>query len=391
MNTLIAFDKFKDALTAREVCEVAKQAIQTSHPDWKIETAPLADGGDGFCDTLTGAIDGEFFRTTATAPLGGNVETIFGIVSIDSIREEAKELLQFSGETKRVAIIEMAQSSGIALLSHKERTPWKTTTFGLGELMKAGAEKGAEATVIGLGGSATHDLGLGALQALGFNFLDKNGSPLSAFPSPEAWPSIESIRVPSESRLQNLQIRIACDVENPLLGKNGAAAIFGPQKGLKPEDYDRLESLTERTARLLCETMNADSATAMSSPGAGAAGGTALGLNVALGGVIVPGFELVKKWIGLEEKLNAVDQVLTGEGRFDRSSFQGKGPGSLVRDALALGKKVHVFAGSVDSSIEQDSDTFFINAISPENMPLTEALRNTKSLLAESVSKTFNV
>ncbi len=391
MNTLIAFDKFKDALTAREVCEIAKQAIQSSHPDWKIETAPLADGGDGFCDTLTGAIDGDFFKTKTTSSLGGKIEAIFGIVSIESIRKEAKKLLQFSAETKRVAIIEMAQSSGIALLSQKERTPWKTTTFGLGELMKKTVEEGAEAAVIGLGGSATHDLGLGALQALGFNFLDKNGSPLSAFPSPEAWPSIQSVRVPSESRLQSLQIRIACDVENPLLGRNGAAAIFGPQKGLKPEDYDRLESLTAETARLLCETMDADPAKAMSSPGSGAAGGTAFGLNVALGGIIVPGFDLVKKWIGLDEKLSAADQVLTGEGRFDQSSFQGKGPGSLVKEALALGKNVHVFAGSVESSIEQDSDTFIINAISPGNMPLAEALRNTKSLLAESVSKTFNV
>ncbi len=385
MNTLVAFDKFKDALTAREVCQTARKAIESIHPDWKINTAPLADGGDGFCDTLTGAIDGEFHTRTVSSPIGKSVDSLFGIVSYESIHPDAQSILNFRSKPKKVAIIEMAQSSGIALLSHEERTPWSTSTVGLGELMKAAIEEGAEAAVIGLGGSATHDLGLGALQILGFEFKDAAGNIAHALPCPETWAGISSIDKAQQPFKEGFQIAIACDVENPLLGPEGSAAIFGPQKGLMEADYEELESLTRKMATLLCEACGADPAKAMQSPGSGAAGGTALGLEVGLEGHIIPGFDLVKAWIGLEPKLSDADLVITGEGRFDQTSFQGKGPGSLAKEALKLGKKVQVFAGSTEESIRDFSENLSVEAISPKEMPLSEALENTKRLLTESI------
>jgi len=283
----------------------------------------------------------------------------------------------------RLAVIEMAQSSGIALTPIEGRSPWRATTVGLGELIAAVSDHGIETALIGLGGSATHDLALGALHALGFTFLDANNHPLAQAPTPERWPSIASIVPPPDRRWP--AIRIACDVENPLLGPEGAAAVFGPQKGLSEQDYGRLEELTERLARLLCQATGKPE-TLLDVPGTGAAGGCALGLMAALDGQIVSGYDLVGDWIQLAPKLDQADAVITGEGRFDKSSLQGKGPGQLAKAAHEKGIPVYILAGSIEEGVEERISPGACRQISPPELPLEEALAATADNLRKAVA-----
>ena len=171
MRVLVAFDKFKDALSARDTCKIAVEAIQKCRPEWVIETAPLADGGDGFCDTLTGCLNGEFHETTVSGPLAKKVKAKFGIVSVDRLQSTVFSLLNWKSNLKKIAVIELAESSGISLTPLEKRSPWTTTTAGLGEVIQSAIDHGANGAIVGLGGSATHDLGLGALWKLGFQFL----------------------------------------------------------------------------------------------------------------------------------------------------------------------------------------------------------------------------
>lgn len=384
-NVLIAFDKFKDALPALEACEIAASALAAAQPGWTVAISPLADGGDGFCDTLTRVAQGRFHHAKVLGPLGQPIQAQFGMVDTKSIAPEAAQLLGLPESCSTLAIVEFAQSSGIALVPEEARTPWTTTSFGLGETLAKAREAGADAALVGLGGSATHDLALGALRALGYQFLDREGRLVEAFPSPQRWPEIKSIRPPAEPF--GIPLRIACDVENPLCGPRGAAAVFGPQKGLAKSDFETLDSETARLAILLAYATGTG-IQLMNTPGAGAAGGSAFGLMAGLDGRLVAGAELVFRWTELHRKLQAADLVITGEGRFDASSLQGKGPGSLARQALAAGKELLVLAGSVgelpDSEIAGRA-----RAITPPGTPLPEALAATPHHLAAAIRAAF--
>ena len=388
MRVLIAFDKFKDALSARDACRVATEALAESKPNWEIEAAPLADGGDGFCDTLTGTIDGEFHSAQVTGPTGQPVTARFGIVSKIRLQKSAQALLGFQEFTQKIAIIEMAECSGIALTPIHGRSPWTTTTAGLGELITATIQHGAQGAIIGLGGSATHDLALGALKRLGVSFIDKDGDAILGSPVPDTWSRIDRIDASQSTLPDNFEIRLACDVENPLLGPSGAAAVFGPQKGLTPERFEEIESLTRKMANCLCESRSIDPAT-MTTPGTGAAGGAAFGLQTGLGATIVSGYELVKAWIGLEPKFERAQCVITGEGRFDASSLQGKGPGALALETAETDKRLLVLAGSL-GEIENfpfSQDTLI--AISQPEMPLEDALKATSENLGRAIRNAF--
>jgi glycerate kinase len=388
MRVLVAFDKFKDALSARETCEIAIEAIQKCRPEWEVETAPLADGGDGFCDTLTGCLNGEFHEATVSGPLVKKVNAQFGIVSVDRLQKSVIELLNWNSDLEKIAVIELAESSGISLTPLENRSPWTTTTAGLGEVIQSAINYGANGAVVGLGGSATHDLALGALWKLGFRFIDKNGVIIDRPPTPENWPTINRIEARSTVLPKDFELRVACDVENPLLGPMGAAAIFGPQKGLVPSRYDALESATSHMAKMLCNACSTPYAT-MEQPGTGAAGGAAFGLKVGLGAQIVPGYELVKNWIGLNAKFERADIVITGEGRFDASSLQGKGPGALALESIANNKQLFVFAGSLGELETSGFPTESTHAISPIGMPLAEALQSTGRNLQRAILSAF--
>lgn len=383
-NALIAFDKFKDALTAHQACQAAADALAQAQPGWNVSTSPLADGGDGFCDTLTRCCEGEFKRCLVSGPLGQQTQAKYGLVDTAQISPLAVKRLELPTSLRKLAIIEFAQSSGIALVPQTKRSPWTTTSFGLGQTIAHAQANGAEAILVGLGGSATNDLALGALQALGYRFFDDESKLFENAVTPDNWQKIKRIQAPET--LVPLPVRIACDVENPLLGKNGATAIFGPQKGLRASDYQRLESEMNRLAELLCiATENATGS--MDTPGSGAAGGAAFGLMLGLNGKLVQGAELVFDWSDLHSKLAQADIVITGEGRFDASSLQGKGPGSLAVLCLAQKKELLILAGSL-GEIPTPELKARAKAITPKGIPLTQALAETEkniqaTLLAE--------
>lgn len=389
MQALVALDKFKDALSARDACRIVASELSELHPEWQIDTAPLADGGDGFCDTLTGILGGEFHRATVTDPLQKPVDARFGIVPEKNIPLSARRLLDWQTGIDQVAVIEMAESSGIALTPIEGRSPWDATTAGLGELIRSAHEQGAGGAIIGLGGSATHDLALGALWRLGYRFYDASGKEIDEAPVPRIWPRIANILLPSPVLPASFQLRLACDVENPLLGSRGAAAVFGPQKGLTKDRWPELESETERMAALL----NATSGVCPASPkenGAGAAGGAAFGLKVGLGARIISGYQLVKAWIGLEEKFSRAEWVLTGEGRFDESSLHGKGPGELSLESLGQRKRLLILAGSIGQIAESPIPQSSLCQISPTGLPLAEALQKTEENLRTAIRQYFD-
>ena len=384
MRVLLAFDKFKDSLAARPACEAAAHALRSRHPDWSLDLCPLADGGEGFAEILTAATGCTLSSVSVTGPRGSAVDAYFGLVPWAKIPAPARALLHLPAslpDSAEIAVIEMAAASGLALLPTDQRDPWKTTTLGTGQLITAAAQAGAAAIVLGLGGSATHDLGLGALSALGLNALSHDGEIIRP-PVPARWDLIERITGKISATLP--PIRIACDVSNPLLGRNGAAAVYGPQKGLLPADLIRLDHASARIGLLLCAQSGASDAL-MDQPGAGAAGGIAFGLMAATGAQLLPGFPLVAAWLDLEARIVAADLILTGEGRFDASSLSGKGPGAVAARALARGKPAHIFAGQVTASDARPGLT--LHAITPAGQPLPEALAAAEINLTAAVAR----
>ncbi len=379
MRVLIAFDKFKDSIGAARACEVAAGAVAAA--GWDADPCPLTDGGEGFMDILSRAAGGERVARRVTGPRGGVVEASYGLVPADRIPTGARALMgTAAGSGGAIAIVEMASASGLSLLPPGMRDPMRASSYGTGELIRAAAA-GARAILVGLGGSATHDLGLGAAGALGVRFIDSSGRSLDPL-VPADWGRLHRIEGGVAEGLPPLLI--ACDVRNPLLGPHGAVAVYGRQKGLKPEDAAGLEAGSGRVAALVCGHFGRPAGLA-ATPGAGAAGGTAFGLMAAAGAALLPGFDLVSAWLDLDARLAAADVVFTGEGRFDDSSLSGKGPGAVVRRALSMGKEVHVFAGAV--SIARPIPGLSAHAITPAGMALPEALERAPGLLANSVGR----
>ncbi|SDS09481.1 glycerate kinase [Opitutus sp. GAS368] len=372
MRVLIAFDKFKDALTAPQACAAAAGALRAKHPDWELDLCPLTDGGEGFVEILTQQ-PGE--PLAVSGPRGISVTAPVGFVSSQVLPAAARERLGVNGT---VAVVGMAAASGLALLAPEQRNPWHTTSVGTGQLLAAAAARKPAAILLGIGGSATNDLGFGALATLGLRFIDAFGQVVDP-PVPARWHQIVRI----EGRVALPPVFIACDVTNPLLGPKGATVTFGPQKGLPPTDVLELETRARRMAELLCDHCERPR-TFMTAPGAGAAGGISFGLMVACGAKLIPGFDLVSDWLGLTTRINAADIIITGEGRFDATSLDGKGPGALVARARRVGKVAHVFAGSL--GVEADRAH---HAITPPGLPLADALPRTAELLAAAVGHTL--
>jgi len=278
----------------------------------------------------------------------------------------------------------MAAASGLALLAPRLRDPMRASSIGTGQLIRAAARPGVRVILLGVGGSATHDLGLGALGALGIEYSTASGGRLDS-PVPADWPRIQGI----DGRVSDLipPILIACDVDNPLLGPAGALAVYGPQKGLRPADAAALEAGSARVASMICRHFGRPEGLA-AERGAGAAGGIAFGLMAAAGARLLAGFDLVASWLDLDARLAAADVIITGEGRFDDSSLSGKGPGTVVRRALALGKPVHVFAGRV--ALTRPVPGLLAHSISPPGMALADALANAPALLAAAVRQALS-
>jgi glycerate kinase len=383
MRVLLAFDKFKDALSAREACRVAAAALQSQHPSWELDLCPLTDGGEGFAEILTASAGGRLQIASVEGPRGEGVAAEFGLVDFAAMPPLAQRLLtggKTYGAEAKVALVEMAGASGLALLPHAQRDPWQTSSFGTGELLRAAAPL-ADLIVLGIGGSATNDLGLGALAALGLKFLSANTGVVSR-PVPAHWKEIAKIDGSVSAGFPPLFV--ACDVSNPLLGPTGCAAVYGPQKGLRPADLPALERESARLADLLCDHCGRPRSL-QTTPGAGAAGGIAFGLMAAANARLVPGSTLTAAWLNLDDRIQRADIVITGEGRFDASSAQGKGPGAVVQLAHAAGKRTHVFAGQIAA----DSTAARLHAISPADWPRERAIQATAELLQLALEREF--
>ncbi|WNG45204.1 glycerate kinase [Archangium minus] len=352
---LVAPQEFKGTLTAAEAASALAEGLRQGAPGVELDLAPLADGGPGTVDALLAGLGGERVTHTVQGPLGAPVRATYGLL-----------------DAGRTAVIEMAAASGLSLLTPDQRDPRRTTTLGTGELIRQALDRGCERLILGLGGSATNDGGTGALTALGFQFLDAHGAPLP--PGGAALKRLARVETSGRHpRLTEVEVLVATDVTAPLLGPDGASRLFGPQKGADEDTVAELDSALARLAEVVAPGP-------AQLPGAGAAGGFGYGLAALAGGRIVSGYELVARTLRLSERLAAAEAVLTGEGRFDRQTALGKGPGSLAREARALGKRTVMFAGIVapdaDAGASPFDDVVEVSTLAPPGLSHAEALRH---------------
>jgi glycerate kinase len=368
-TVLAAFDKFRGSLTAQQACEIAGNAVREYFPEAKVLFAPLTDGGEGFCEILTNAAQGVLIEVRTLDSRFTEKPAHFGVVSMDNLTPKIREMLELPDSARKIAIVEMAQASDLASIPEDHRDPWSASSAGTGLLIREAANLAVDAILLGIGGSATNDLGLGALEALGTEFIDRDGVPVLRLTD------IFSNQLPLPP------IRIACDVNNPLLGERGATRIFALQKGLPESDFCPMEDSLEKAARLLCDATGKDMG-CLKIPGAGAAGGIGLGLHMVYDARFLPGFELVSHWLELPQRISEADLILTGEGSFDKSSLDGKGPWSLVHQGVKAGNAVWVFAGQCTSGIsEYLPNGVSLHCITPEGLSLPEAFRKAPVLL----------
>lgn len=329
MNIVVAPDKFKGSIDSISLAENIRREIVVLHPDAQISTFPLADGGDGFEQIIH-----HYFNTTTVIAQ-----------TVDALGRPIQATYQFDPATS-TAFIEMASASGIALLKKKEYDPMITSTYGTGLLIRDAIARGATHVVIGVGGSATNDGGTGMADALGFMFLDKNGDPI--LPSGESLVDMVEIVMPENDFLEDIQFSVACDVTNPFYGEQGAAYVYAPQKGASPEQVKLLDEGLKQLDELFMKFFG-KSVSAV--PGAGAAGGLGGGCEVFLNAKIISGSQFLIDAIGLEEKIQDANVVITGEGRLDEQSLQGKVVGNMIDIAKKHNKRVRIVCG--ESTIDE--------------------------------------
>lgn len=344
-SILLAFDKFKDCMTAAEVTDIVARQVKARWPEATVFEAPLTDGGEGFAEILTSQVQGRLESVKVRGPRFETLDATLGWVDMSHVPGPARELLDFPPQAQKVAVIEMAQASGIQSVPIDARDARHTSTLGTGQMLFHALFQNADAILLGVGGSATSDMGLGALQVLGFELLDADGQAIENF-TPAQIENLAAIRAPQTPF--KLPIRIACDVTNPLTGSNGAAHVFGPQKGLTADLIPAFDNEIGRVADLLAQACMLPTHQA-SQPGDGAAGGIAYGLRVALDAKIVPGFELVRAWLRLDERLASCDCLFTGEGKWDQSSLSGKGPYAVIEAVIDRPVDIYLIGGVVET------------------------------------------
>ncbi|MBQ3114728.1 MAG: glycerate kinase [Clostridia bacterium] len=324
MKFVIAIDSFKGSMTSVEAGNAARDGILKACPTAEVIVKPIADGGEGTVDALISGLNGTKRDVFVSNPLGRKIKTEYGII----------------GDT---AVIEMSAASGIALIEKSELNPLVTTTLGVGEMILDAIKYGCRNFIIGIGGSATNDGGIGMLSALGYEFLDKDGNKVEL-----SGGGLENIMdIKTEKVLPELAectFNVACDVTNPLCGENGCSAIFGPQKGATPDDIIRLDIGMKNYAKI---TKQKISFIDENFPGAGAAGGLGFAFMAYLNGKLKSGIKLILEQINLEESIKWADFVITGEGRLDAQTFMGKAPAGIAELAKKHQKPVLAFAGCV--------------------------------------------
>lgn len=326
MKIVTAIDSFKGSMTSLEAGEACARGLHLADPSATAVVRPLADGGEGTVDALVLGMSGKFMSVSVTGPVGIPVECTYGIIP-----------------NTKTAIIEMAGAAGITLVSGSKRNPMITTTYGVGEVIKDAILHGCRRFIIGIGGSATNDGGIGMLQALGFDFLDKDGYPIiHAGAGLKVLERIDNVHVLPE--LSECEFHIACDVTNPLCGDNGCSAVYGPQKGADEAMIADMDQWLLRYAELAKKSYpNADP----NFPGTGAAGGMGFAFLTFTNACLESGIDIILKETDLEKYIKDADIVVTGEGRLDFQTAMGKAPVGVAKLAKKYGKPVIAFAGSV--------------------------------------------
>lgn len=368
MKVIIATDSFKGTLKADEACQVIADAIREILPDINLVIKPMADGGEGTARAMLKAANGRWIPRTVMGPL-------------PELQVEAG----FAWFRDDTALVEMASASGLELLSAEQMNPLKTTTYGTGQLIEAAVEYGAGKILLAVGGSATVDGGLGAATALGWKFLDQQGSPISL--SGGGLERLDRIVQPDSSRFlcgkdaKRVCVEVLCDVDNPLCGEHGAARVYGPQKGGTPRMVEQLERGLAHLAEVVRRQLGREIADL---PGAGAAGGLAGGAVAFMDAALVSGIETVMARSHLCDELESADWVITGEGSFDQQSLSGKVVSGVLKMARRSNTQVAVLAGQVKLSEAQWRQAGVAVALSvkPDDMPLDEALKNSRTLLS---------
>lgn len=341
MKVVIAMDSLKGSLSSMEAGLAIKEGIQ-SVCDAQIIVKPLADGGEGTVDALLAGMGGEEINIEVTGPIGQKIPCKYGIL-----------------KDHNTAILEMAEAAGIKLVPKEDLNPLNTTTYGVGEMIEDAIMRGCRKFIIGIGGSATNDGGIGMLNALGYKFFDSSGKPVG-FEGRELG-KIASLNTEGVLKeLKTCHFRIACDVTNPLCGLNGASYVFGPQKGATPESVETLDNGLKNFSEVVKEYFGIDNA---SIPGTGSAGGLGYAFLTFLNATLESGISIILKEIKLEEDILDADFVITGEGRLDFQTAMGKGPVGVAKLAKKYGKAVIAFAGGTtkDAVIcnEEGIDAYF--------------------------------
>ena len=324
MKVVVAVDSFKGSMTSMEAGMAVRAGVLAARKDAEVVVKPLADGGEGTTDALIEGLNGERIDVTVTGPYHEPVQAYYGY-----LRES------------NTAVMEMAAAAGITISD--KRDPMSATTYGVGEMILHAIHKGIRNFIIGIGGSATNDGGIGMLEALGFTFLDANGENVGQ--GGQALAKITSIKDSDKKELlSQCNFKIACDVTNPLCGFNGATYIYGPQKGVTPEMLPILDTGMKNFARITADATGHDH---MDASGAGAAGGLGFAFLSYLNGELTPGIQLILNAVHLEEEMKDADVVVTGEGRLDHQTAMGKAPVGVARLGKKYGAKTIAFAGSV--------------------------------------------
>lgn len=332
MRVLVAPDKFRGTLSAANAAEAIAAGVRRSLPDAAVDAVPMADGGEGTLDALVAALGGETREVTVSGPLGDPVRAAYAIVP---------------GAGAPTAVIEMARASGLSLIARR-RDPLRASTRGTGELIAAAAAAGAPGAVVCIGGSATNDAGAGMAQALGVALLDERGKDLA--PGGAALLHLARIDATGlDPAVRLMRIVAATDVDNPLVGPNGASFVYGPQKGASPEAVALLDRALRHFAAIVHHDLGVD---VRDLPGAGAAGGLGAGLIAFLGARLRPGVEVVMEAVGLRARMERADLVITGEGRFDEQSLRGKVPHGVLTAAEELGVPAVVLCGERAIDVE---------------------------------------
>lgn len=374
LRILVAPSGFKESLEADQVADCIATGIQRVVPDADIQKAPLVDGGEGFTKALVTATDGTLHSLTVTGPVGQPVESYYGFLG---------------GTPVKTAVLEMAAAAGLRLVPAEARNPLVTTTYGVGELIKAALDNGAERILVGCGDSGTNDGGAGMAQALGIHLRDADGQELG-FGGGELIKLHHIDRRDRHPRLDQVQIDVACNWHNVLCGPKGVARVFGPQKGASPEIVEQLAAALDHYAAVIEQDFGID---VRQMPGSGASGGLGTGLHALLGATLHPRYDIVMQYLELDHLLQETDLVITAEGSIDFQTPRGKIPVEVAQRAKRYGLPVLAIAGTIGENARVNFD-YGIDAFSTilkEPCTLSEAIEAAPDLLTAAAERVMRL